>query len=165
MSPVFDRTLLRARRDRAAAQFAASRLLHEEVGARLLERLLEIRRTFPIAVNLGAQDGFLTAQLQGRDGAQQTVQLELSLKLAQRAAAHGPVAVADEEFLPLGPQSVHLIASALALHWVNDLPGCLIQCQRALKPDGLFLASVLGTDTLSELRRCLDDYFTTRSVA
>ena len=44
------------------------------------------------------------------------------------------------------------VVSNLALHWVNDLPGTLIQAQKALKPDGLFLGSMLGGDTLYELR-------------
>ncbi len=43
--------------------------------------------------------------------------------------------------------------SALALHFVNDLPGALIQIRRALKPDGLFLAALLGGETLTELRQ------------
>jgi hypothetical protein len=41
------------------------------------------------------------------------------------------------------------------LHWVNDLPGTLIQVNRALKPDGLFLGSIFGRATLAELRECL----------
>src|SRR5205814_10243575 len=46
-----------------------------------------------------------------------------------------------------------LVASALALQFVNDLPGALIQIRRALKPDGLFLATLLGGDTLTELHQ------------
>ena len=47
--------------------------------------------------------------------------------------------------------------SNLALHWVNDIPGALSQIRRALKPDGLFLASILGGETLFELRQVLAD--------
>jgi SAM-dependent methyltransferase len=60
--------------------------------------------------------------------------------------------VGDEELLPLAPRSVDLIVSNLSLHWVNDLPGCLIQIRHSLKDDGLFLASMFGGDTLIELR-------------
>ncbi len=62
---------------------------------------------------------------------------------------------ADEERLPFADQSLDLVVSSLALHWTNDLPGALIQIRRALKPDGLFLASILGGATLTELRQAL----------
>ena len=45
--------------------------------------------------------------------------------------------------------------SLLALHHVNDLPGALIQMRRALRPDGLFVAALVGGDTLTELRQSL----------
>ncbi|AAC25509.1 ESTs gb/Z34075, gb/Z34835 and gb/AA404888 come from this gene [Arabidopsis thaliana] len=60
--------------------------------------------------------------------------------------------VGDEEFLPVKESSVDLIISSLGLHWTNDLPGSMIQCKLALKPDGLFLAAILGGETLKELR-------------
>ena len=63
------------------------------------------------------------------------------------------VIAADEEALPFRAASLGLVVSALALHFVNDLPGTLIQIRRALKPDGLFLAAMLGGDTLTELRQ------------
>jgi len=63
----------------------------------------------------------------------------------------------DEEQLPHFEAQFDLIVSNLALHWVNDLPGALIQANRALKPDGLFQAAVLGGETLHELRSCLMD--------
>ncbi|GFR52699.1 hypothetical protein Agub_g15326, partial [Astrephomene gubernaculifera] len=58
----------------------------------------------------------------------------------------------EEEQLPLAPGSVDLIISCLGLHWANDLPGAMAQCRAALVPDGLFLAALLGGDTLQELR-------------
>ena len=60
--------------------------------------------------------------------------------------------VADEEALPFRDGSLDLVVSALALQFVNDLPGTLIQIRRALKPDGLLLAALVGGDTLTELR-------------
>jgi SAM-dependent methyltransferase len=62
--------------------------------------------------------------------------------------------VADEELLPFAPGSFDLVISDLSLHWVNDLPGCLL-VRQCLKPDGLFLASLFGTGTLQELRTAL----------
>ena len=61
--------------------------------------------------------------------------------------------MADEEALPFRDASLDLVVSALALQFVNDLPGTLIQIRRALKPDGLFLAALVGGDTLTELRQ------------
>lgn len=153
---IFDRQLLARRRDRAAGDFAGSRFLHEEVGQRLLERLDAIKREFPLAVNLGAMDGHLTPHLLGRNGVKNVIQLELSEAMAREGARQGSgVIVADEEWLPLKPQSCDLIVSSLALHWINDLPGALAQVRLALKPDGLFLAAVAGGQTLFELRQCL----------
>ena len=63
--------------------------------------------------------------------------------------------VADEEFLPFAPESFDLVMSNLTLHWVNDLPGCLTQIRQTLKLEGLFLANMLGGDTLKELRQSL----------
>lgn len=55
------------------------------------------------------------------------------------------------------PESVDLLASVLGLHWANDLPGALAQIRRALKPDGLFLATMFGGATLTELRQALTE--------
>ncbi|PKA57179.1 Putative methyltransferase [Apostasia shenzhenica] len=60
--------------------------------------------------------------------------------------------VGDEEFLPIKENSLDLVISCLGLHWTNDLPGAMIQCRLALKPDGLFIAAILGGETLKELR-------------
>ncbi|HXW20135.1 MAG TPA: methyltransferase domain-containing protein, partial [Roseiarcus sp.] len=65
--------------------------------------------------------------------------------------------VSEAERLPLKPQGCDLIVSLLALQFVNDLPGLLIQIRHALKPDGLFLACVVGGDTLQELRQSLTE--------
>ena len=61
----------------------------------------------------------------------------------------------EEESLPFAPESFDLIRSSLSLHWVNDLPGVLAQIKAALKPEGLFMAALLGGNTLHELRGCL----------
>ena len=64
--------------------------------------------------------------------------------LAGQVGAFEP-AVTDEEVLPFVPGSLDLVVSALSLQFVNDLPGTLIQIRRALKPDGLFLAALIGS--------------------
>jgi len=69
--------------------------------------------------------------------------------------AHNPevLIAADEEALPFADATFDLVVSALALQFVNDLPGALVQIRRALRPDGLFVAALLGGDTLTELRQ------------
>jgi SAM-dependent methyltransferase len=76
--------------------------------------------------------------------------------MARAAASAGrPSLAADEEALPFAPHSFDLVMSVLSLHWVNDLPGALIQIRQALEPDGLFLGALLGGETLAELRVAL----------
>ena len=71
------------------------------------------------------------------------------------AQCEGPRVRADEEALPFRDQSLDLVVSGLSLQLVNDLPGTLVQIRRALKPDGLLLAALLGGNTLIELRNAL----------
>ncbi len=76
--------------------------------------------------------------------------------MAARARLAGlDVIVADPEALPFAPARFDLVTSVLALHWVNDLPGALIQVRQVLKPDGLFLACLAGAGSLAELRTAL----------
>ena len=72
-----------------------------------------------------------------------------------QAAFPEAVVVDDAETLDLAPQSRDLIIHALALHWSNDPVGQMIQCLKALKPDGLFMAVLFGGQTLHELRASL----------
>jgi SAM-dependent methyltransferase len=153
---VFDRRLVRHHRDRAAAHLEEHDFLFREVAERLADRLDDVTRKFPRALDLGCHGGEIGAALRGRGGIETLVQCDLSAAMARRAAANGRVAlVADEELLPFALESFDLVISNLSLHWVNDLPGCLLQLRRCLKPDGLLLAAMLGGDTLHELRQAL----------
>jgi SAM-dependent methyltransferase len=149
---IFDRRLLTTRRDRAARCGAPRPVdyLLARVAADLRERLSLIRRTFPVAVNLGSHHGLLSSAIRDVPG----IDLIICTDLAQAALAlcSAPKAVADEEALPFAPGSLDLVVSGLSLQWVNDLPGTLIQIRQALKPDGLALLSLLGGQTLHELR-------------
>ena len=153
----FDRRALRRNRDRAAPGFGRHDFLFAEVAERLADRLDDIRRRFPLALDLGCHDGVMARALKGRGGIERLVQMDLSPAMAARAARYGPAFAGDEEALPVRVGSVDAVLSCLSLHWVNDLPGALIQARRALKPDGLFLAAMLGGGTLSELRAALLD--------
>lgn len=148
---IFDRKLLRARRDRAAAGIGAFDFLLQDVAARLMDRLDLVKKEFPLVLELGGH-GVMAKRLMARRGGQTVVSSDISLRMARQAPL--PV-VADEEFLPFKPASLDAVVSNLALHWVNDLPGALLQIRHALKPDGLFLAALLGGESLKELREAL----------
>jgi len=153
---LFDRPLHRARLDRAAPRFAAANFLKARAAGDAVERLEAILRSFPLAVDLGARDGAFSAALAQSD-ARERIGLVIEADFSARMLAHRPgVRVQlDEEALPFADESLDLVVSTLALHWVNDLPGAMIQIRRALKPDGLFMGALFGGETLTELRQSL----------
>lgn len=144
---VFDRRAVRLHRDRAAATVAGVADLLGEAAERLLDRLDDTTRRFSRALDVGGR-GIVAPLLRHRGIA--TVACDLSARMA--ALSGSPCVAADEEFLPFAPASFDLIVASLSLHWVNDLPGALIQLRRALRPDGLLLASIPVVGTLGELR-------------
>jgi SAM-dependent methyltransferase len=145
---IFDRPLLRAHQRRARARGAATFLV-DHVAAELAERLAAVLRIFDVAVDLGTPTDALRRALAGTDKVGTLIAAEPSA--GARDGEFLRVA-ADEEALPFADASLDLVVSALALQWVNDLPGTLVQIRRALKPDGLLMAAMLGGDTLIELR-------------
>lgn len=152
---VFDRPLVRLRRERAINGYPAFAFLEEAVAERVAERLEDIRRRFPLAVELGARSGALGRLLRASGRVDTLVQTDLAPAWARARSADGPAAAVDEEALPFADGSLDAVFGALSLHWVNDLPGALAQIRRALRPDGLLLAAMLGGDTLVELRDAL----------
>jgi SAM-dependent methyltransferase len=133
---LFDRALLRARQRRAEKMGPATFLL-DRVAEDMAERLHAVLREFPSAADIGTMGEQVRNALTKRVGRLARVDLPDS----------------ESEPLPLQSESVDLAVSALALQFVNDLPGVLAQIRRALKPDGLSLAAMVGGDTLTELRQ------------
>ncbi len=153
---LFDRRAVRRQRNRAAAGLAGHDFLLREVADRLAERLEDVARRFPLALDLGCHDGTLGRALAGRGGIETLIQADLAPALARAAKAAGrPALAADEEALPFAEGRFDAVFSLLSLHWTNDLPGALLQARRVLKPDGLFLAALFGGETLKELRAAL----------
>ncbi len=148
---VFDRTAVRRHRDRAAATILPVEDLLRDWAERLLDRLDDMTGTFGLALDVGGR-GVVAPMLQGRGIA--VVSSDLSLPMAR---LHALPVVADEEFLPFAEGSFDLVVASLSLHWINDLPGALIQLRRALRPDGLFLASMPALGSLAELRTALTE--------
>lgn len=153
----FDRKTHKARRNRAAAGFAAHDFLVARAGEEIAERIAGVNRDFEMAADIGSHRGALaeaTAKTGLPTGKIGTI-VSADLSPAMLAAAPGLRVAADEEALPFRDASLNLVTSILSLHWVNDLPGALIQIRRALKPDGLFLGALFGGETLTELRQSL----------
>ena len=150
---VFDRGTLKRRRDRAARRWERQAFLKREIAGRLVDRLSDVRRIFPLALDLGCHGDEVAEALASSRTVGELIRADLGHGFARRAK--GPALVADEEALPFAARRFDLVLSAMDLHWVNDLPGTLIQIARILRPDGLFLGAMLGGATLWQLREAL----------
>jgi SAM-dependent methyltransferase len=149
MSPtplVFDRRILRARQKRAMA-LGPSTFLLDRVAEDFADRLATVLRHFDRALDLGTPTDALRRVL-AASGKVDTIVATDPLP-----GGDGLGVAADTEALPFRDGSLDLVVSALALQFINDLPGTLIQVRRSLKPDGLLLAALIGGDTLTELRQ------------
>ncbi|KAK7289731.1 hypothetical protein RIF29_03601 [Crotalaria pallida] len=160
---IFDRQLKRTQRDRAAWLMPSKDPLLDNVADNLLDRLQDCKKNFPTALCLGGSLQAIRRSLSsGRGAIEKLIMMDASYEMLQVCKNAADVSnndniesvyvVGDEEFLPIKESSVDLVISCLGLHWTNDLPGAMIQSRLALKPDGLFLAAILGGETLKELR-------------
>ena len=162
---VFDKRMKLAQRDANAVTSTTLQFeyLRDEIARRVIDRLSDITRTFPHAVDIGCNTANIARQLPpGQSGIQTLLSLDTSLQSlrhARRLLAEAPptsvkhhFALYDEQFLPLPPDTFDLVLSSLSLHWVNDIPTLLSQALAALKPDSPFILAMLGGSTLQELR-------------
>jgi SAM-dependent methyltransferase len=126
----------------------------QRVAEDFTDRLAAVLRHFQRAVDLGTPGDAMLQVLSSSGKAESIVIADALVGAANGSAKCDELAVAaDEEALPFRDGSLDLVVSALALQFVNDLPGVLVQIRRALKPDGLFIAALAGGDTLTELRQ------------
>src|SRR6185312_6531998 len=139
---IFDRHALRRHRARAVALDVYAGFLFHEGAERLLDRLSDIKRPFTRALDLDSRDLLIAERLRAT-GIETTV-----------AGENGPLTV-DLEALPFAPASFDLVTSSLAFHWINDLPGALLQLRHILKPDWLLLINLFAGETLEALRVAL----------
>jgi len=168
---LFDQQLIRQHRQRASRDYADFAFLKEAAAARLADRLELIRRDFDLCLDLGAHDGRLArlfaqhfSQESGQDSAgsgkighmiQADPAVGFALAAANYGSGHGSGIVHALDHLPYKAESFDAVFSCLSLHWVDDLPGLMMQARRLLKPDGLLLMSLLGGNSLIELRQVL----------
>ena len=131
---LFDRALLAARQRRVAG--APETFLMERVVEDMADRLQAVNRRFTDAADIWTPGGLRAPFVEG---------------FARFTALAAPDTAREE--LELAQNSLDLALSALAFQFVNDLPGVLAQIRRALRPDGLLLAAMIGGDSLTELRQ------------
>ena len=172
---VFDRPLKCRQRDSSIKLVDSNDYdyLRKEIAERIVDRLDDITKTFPIGLDVSCHKGHIFKSLLQREslispglcvgGLTTLVQCDMSVEAIKAIpiseAESGPlklkthVLVADEESLPFEPNSYDIVFSSLGLHWVNDLPSTLKQIKLMLKPDGVFIGCLLGGSTLHELKR------------
>ncbi|KAJ2743068.1 hypothetical protein GGI20_004034, partial [Coemansia sp. BCRC 34301] len=159
---VFDRSAKRMQRNRAAARTTDSRevdYLKDEVAARVSDRLLDIKRRYHTVVEIGAGCGHL-AKAVDDDIMDRLIMCDMAKTALERDAdaeynVQVERRVINEETPTFEPESLDAVVSSLSMHWVNDLPGMLIQIRKALVPDGVFIGAMFGGDSLFELRTAL----------
>lgn len=150
---IFDPRAVRHHRARAVRLGLGAEFLFERTATDLAGRLGEIKRRFGVAVDIGCRSGLMARALKGRGSIDRLVSTDPSMALARQAPR--PAVVVDLEALPFRARSFDLVLSALVLHWVNDLPGTLLQLRRMLRPGGLLLATLFGGETLNALYAAL----------
>jgi len=150
MQTPFDRALLAQRRRRACALGPVTFLI-DRVAEDIKDRLSAVRRRFHVVVDLGTPSDAVRRSILAAGAVERVI---AAVPMPEtRADERAPIVITDDERLPFRETSLDLVVSGLALQFVNDLPGALVQIRRALKPDGLFLAALVGGDTLTELRQ------------
>ncbi|KAG8895921.1 hypothetical protein FRC01_012126 [Tulasnella sp. 417] len=173
---VFDREVKRMQKDRAAAfkdgeQSRTVDYVRNEVADRLFERFADIKRELRTVLDLGSGAGHFTQLLENPGYERKVTMLDPSRCCIVTLIANLKVKDPSDDYIFLAVTRVHgdeerllesiprnsqdAVVSCLSLHWVNDLPGALIQAREALKPDGVFIGAMFGGDTLFELRTSL----------
>ena len=145
VNPTFDRNLVRTRLSQAMTSPGYPDFLHQRAAEDIIDRLDLILRVFETAVVIADKPDNLAEKLSATERFKHII-------TAQTASTTTADIVCDDETFPFADHSLDCVISLLSLHHINDMPGALVQISRALKPDGLFMAALLGGTTLNELR-------------
>lgn len=151
MHQIFDFDALVKHRNRAARRLTSVLPVLEELAERLLDRLNDTTRRFDRALDFGGR-GALAPALAARGILVDSA--DFSAAMAARAGGR-PLTLPGSADFGLTPETYDVILAPLSLHFLDDLPGALIQLRRALRPEGLLLASLPVLGTLHELRLSL----------
>lgn len=163
---LIDKQRMRRSFERAAASYDAVAVLQRAVADRMAERLQFVTIEPKTVLDAGCGTGYAQHLLRRRYTSAQLVELDIALGMLQRArgerawwrkllprATPTGYLCADLEALPLRSGSVDMVWSNLALQWCNDLDATFAGVRRVLAPNGLFMFSTFGPDTLKELRQ------------
>ncbi|MEO1045295.1 MAG: SAM-dependent methyltransferase [Pseudomonadota bacterium] len=148
---IFDTRRQRLYRQRATAITArdpAADILSSLMAEEIVARLELVTRDFRHALIIGNAPESLTTAL-----THQNISISRCDIAASGVAGVQPLERWDR--LPQDIETPDLVISIGILDAVNDLPGLLIQLRRALKPDGLFLAAMLGSGSLARLKAAM----------
>lgn len=159
---VFDRRAKLFQQERAAIRSDVENFdfLKEEVGYRVADRVLDVHKKMEVGVDIGSGRGWVLRHLTNHSVSRVTG-VEMSQTLMDQAPVPDDVMVeklvmdVDGEDLPFTDNSVDVVTSCLAFHWINDLPRLFSEVNRILKPDGVFIGAMFGGQTLMELRSSL----------
>ncbi len=151
---IFDKSLLLKQKLRAAKAADKYQFLFKAAADILCEHLDCMHRTYQHALHYYAKSPALSDRLSNRSDIRQLI---TSTPLPSLDSSNNTSAfvIADEMMPPFANAHFDLLVSTLALHWVNDMPGCLTQARKLLKPNGLFLVNLFGAGTLEELRKSM----------
>lgn len=159
---LIDKARVRASFNRAANSYDAAAVLQKQVREEMLDRLSLINIAPKVIVDAGCGTGLGSFSLQRKFKSAQVVSLDIAFKMLQKTVQQQPflqkilhkqqLVCADIESLPITNNSINLLWSNLALQWCNDLDAAFNEVARVLQPNGLFIFSTFGPDTLKELR-------------
>jgi len=157
-----DKARVRASFDRAAQTYDAAAILQKLVRTEMLSRLDLVKIKPKVILDAGCGTGHGSFALQKKFGRAQVISLDLALGMLQKTHQQQPffnkllkqknLVCADIERLPIANNSLGMVWSNLALQWCNDLDAAFSEVSRVLQPNGLFMFSTFGPDTLKELR-------------
>lgn len=157
-----DKARVRASFDRAAQTYDAAAILQKLVRTEMLSRLDLIKIKPKAILDAGCGTGHGSFALQKRFNRAQVISLDIALGMLQKTHQQQPflskllrqknLVCADIEHLPVLSHHLDMVWSNLALQWCNDLDAAFSEVARVLQPNGLFMFSTFGPDTLKELR-------------
>lgn len=150
MDRIFDHQAVRRHRDRAALLLPRISSVLNVLASSLLDRLDDTNRIFETALDFGGRGSIAPALI---ERGMSVISADVSAPMAVNAG--GTALVIEAERFAFAENSFDLVIAHLSLHFINDLPGALLQLRSALRPGGLFLASMPVLGTLDELRTAL----------
>jgi len=164
LTPPLNKQALAKNFSLVARQYNEVAILQKEVGSRLLERLDLIKKEPGTILDLGAGTGSFSEPLAVKYPKANIINLDFAIDMLswlKNNRQHSPSGIsppvllcADAEQIPLESDSIDLVFSNCSILWMNHRK-TFQEIYRILKPNGLFLFSTLGPDTLKEIRHFL----------